>query len=73
MGSMPMAIRSLAQIPGVLTPATPLVRSTAFSISFAAFIISFDLDNVEKTVHVAYISKPFPEEVPGSLDAWRMV
>jgi len=69
----PMAVEcmSVAQIPDVLTPATPpLVQSPASSISSAASIISFDLDDGERTIQVVDISEPLPQKFPGNLDAW---
>jgi len=69
----PMAVEcmSVAQIPDVLTPATPpLVQSPASSISSAASITSFDLDDGERTIQVADISEPLPKKFPGNLDAW---
>jgi len=69
----PMAVEcmSVAPMSDVLTPSTPpLVRSPASSISSAASIASFDLDDGEKTIQVADISEPLPRKFSGNLGAW---
>jgi len=62
---------SVAPIPDVLTPATPpLVQSPASSISSAASVTSFDLDDGERTIQVTDISEPLPQKFSGDLGAW---
>ena len=62
---------SVAPMSDVFTPATPpLVQSPASSISSAASIASFDLDDGERTIQVMDISDPLPQKFSGDLDAW---
>lgn len=69
----PMAVECMSVVPrtDVLTPATPpLVQSPASSISSAASIASFDLDDGERTIQVTDIGEPPRQKFSGNLDAW---
>ena len=67
----PMAVKRMSATPmsGALTPATPpLVRSPASSISSAASIASFDLDDGGGTIQVAGTSEALSQKFSGNLD-----
>ena len=57
---------SVAPMSGIFTPATPpLLQSSASSISSAASITSFYLDDGEGTTRAMNVSDPLPQNSPG--------